>query len=193
MEKNNKYELYDIFFEELRKSNDYIAVVYLNLFGIKSRKDLERELQYTYTVQQGKDEHWGKEGKEAWFTAFHKSIRQADYFYDCYKKAEYKLLSKEEESEFRFLRSQYSMKKLDKHSKTEGKMFTDQYRRYLDLREKQRRETIEVNIGGELDSTLWHMVHVDRDSVLFNALEDSFYFYSKTQKPKKRKATSRAN
>lgn len=166
------YRLAEKFLRELKDGETPLHSVYFHLFCFLSLEDLERNLEYTKSVRLGKDEYFKKEGKNYWFTGFHKSIRQIDFFHNIYKKSEPSELSTKELSEYNYLYFRVIKEGYVKEApKGSGQLFTDEYKRYLELSTKKRERKIEKNVGGHLDSILWHTIHCDKANVLFNILK----------------------
>lgn len=172
------YPLTEIFFNTLR-NNDIkykMAPIYKSLFSILSKESLENQLHYLYDLSEGRDSYFKDDGKENWFYIFHKSIRQCDFFNDCFKKSKFESVTGDEENEFRFL---YDKVKTEGYVKEgENSLFNDEYRRYLELHEKRRRQLKEESINGYLDSILWDMIHADDDNSLKIILEKTFHAYA---------------
>lgn len=123
--------------------------------------------EYLYTLYKGTDDYFKTSSIDCWFAIWHKSIRQSDYFSNCYKSNSIKLVSDDERKEFKFLANKCTAKDF---SKTEGKadnqLFNETYKRYLHLHDIIRRERKEDSINGKLDSMLWNLIYVDKDNEL---------------------------
>jgi hypothetical protein len=81
-------EIKSKFLQELEMFNRTDAAlvgIYSSLFRIKSDKDFEEDIIEIYETWSGMDSHFGEQGKRDWFYIFHKSIRQSDYFSDCFR------------------------------------------------------------------------------------------------------------
>lgn len=140
-----------IFIDCIKKmKNPDIADIYLHLFRMMDEEKLERELEYIFQLSEGKDEFFKKSGKDDWFYIFHKSIRQTDFFQDCYQKKKVELVTDLERKEFKFLWNKVREKGYDKSAepKEKGYSFSNEYRRFLDLNDRIRRETEEESICG---------------------------------------------
>lgn len=163
MEKN-KHLLTEQFLCNLKEHNSDISSVYLSLFQLLDKDILEYQLNYLKELREGNNPYFKENGKENWFYIFHKSIRQADFFSDCYIKRKYSLLTDDEEKKLRFLRNKIREKGYKKRNNDQT--FTDEYRYYLDLSSKKNRESMDVDICGNLDNILWNTIHVDEKNVL---------------------------
>jgi hypothetical protein len=170
MKKNEtKYQLVTRFREQLVawRNDNYIGSIFYQLFSLKTDDELQQELEYLYTLYKGTDDYFKGDSIDCWFAIWHKSIRQCNYFKDCYKKNSIALVTDDERKEFKFLLHKCKDKDF---SKTEGKadnqLFNETYCRYLDLHEKIRREGKEDSIDGKLDSMLWDLIQVDRECEL---------------------------
>lgn len=163
------------FLEILRKNPKDIASIYWHIFSLLPEKQLEDTLVYLYEVSSGKDEFFKERGKEEWFYNWHKSIRQCDFFEGIYKEVESEPLTKEEHKEFKYLFNLYRVDKKNKYApKGSGRMFTEEYRRYLELHTKKTEKKIDHNVSGHIDGMLWSAVHIDTDDVLVESFEDLF-------------------
>ena len=163
--KKNKHLLTEQFLYNLKEHNSDISSVYLSLFQLLDKDILEYQLIYLKELSEGNNPYFKENGKENWFNIFHKSVRQTDFFSDCYIKRKYSLLTDDEEKELKFLRNKVREKGYNK--KNNDQTFTDEFRYYLDLSNKKNRESIDVDISGSLDSILWNTIHVDEKNVLY--------------------------
>lgn len=171
-----KYPLAEHFLKILREEGSVrsdLKAVYYHLFSLLDQEELENTLEYLKTVWNGTDDHFGKEGKECWFTVFHKMIRQTDFFQGIYKKIELKLMTKKELSEFWFLNDKVTKVGYDKTGEP-NELFNSEYRRYLELSEKKRSQKREKSVGGHLDMVLWNLIHADTKDVLYKTFEEFF-------------------
>lgn len=184
MKNKDKTHIINIFKDALRKTNscteekDGIISMYDHLFSMLTDKDLEWQLKYLFDLSEGKDSYFKKDGKKSWFYIFHKSIRQCDFFKGCYQKVKYDLISDAEKKEYLHLfkiTSEGGYKK--EGTGKAGELFNPQYKRYLELWNKKRRETKEESIGGHIDMLLWNLIHVDKDGVLSMAFKRTFTEY----------------
>lgn len=176
--KEQQEKLLFVIFKQLLSSwskKDSLGSVFSQLFSLRKEEELKYDLYYLYTLYKGTDEFFGENSKDCWFSIWHKSIRQTDYFSDCFQRNKLQLLTEEEEKEFKFLLHKCKDKEF---SKTEGKqkdkLFNDTYLRYLDLHEKRRRQFSEDSINGNLDSMLWNLIHVDKENMLYNTFRKAF-------------------
>lgn len=103
----NNVELANVFREELRNgtSKDSIYTIYHHLFSFKTDDDLQKELEYLYTLYKGTDSFFKESSVDEWFAIWHKSIRQTDYFENCYQEVVAKLVTDDERREFKYLGS----------------------------------------------------------------------------------------
>lgn len=154
------------------KESSY-ATIYTHLFEMLSTESLTDTLEWIYDVSRGKDDYFKKDGKENWFFVFHKSIRQADFFEGIWIERKKELRNEDEVREWKFLRDQVWDKKLKKRSEEEGKLFTDEYSRYLDLNRLMQYERKDYGVTGRIDSILWNTIHTD-DNFLHDILELTF-------------------
>jgi len=159
--------------------SEYIGTIFYQLFTLKTDNELQEELEYLYTLYKGTDNYFKSESIDCWFTIWHKSIRQCDYFSDCFKVNSVNLVTDDERKEFRFLANEC---RKEGFSKTEGKkdneLFNETYNRYLDLFELVRRERKEErkedSINGKLDSILWNLIQLDSECKLEKIFIETF-------------------
>jgi len=108
---------------------EHIGVLYAQLFSLKTDDELQQELEYLYTLYKGTDDYFKTDSIDCWFIIWHKSIRQCDYFNDCYKANSIDLVTDDERKEFKFLANKCRAKDF---SKTEGKadnqLFNETYK-----------------------------------------------------------------
>lgn len=183
METKTNTLLAELFMKELRKGTDNFSPIYFSLFSIKELEDLNDTLEYVFELSEGKDSYFKASGKKDWFYIWHKSVRQGDFFNDCYKKVNVPLLDKKESSEYKFLKHKVHQAGYNKRGE-EDELFTPEYKRYLELWTLKRREDKDESINGHLDSMLWNLVHADGD-ILYNAFMRTFTEYKLTNKSKK--------
>jgi len=162
------------------RSHDFgsFASIYLHIFSLISPRELEDYLNYLKKVATGKDSYFKKQGKKQWYLAFHKALRQTDFFNDVFRKVE-DYMTEEEQSEYRFLFDKVTKDGYVKESKIEGQLFNDEYKRYLDLSSKKRSFKTDKNVGGHIDMILWNMIHVDKKNELKEILEQVFTYPKK--------------
>ena len=108
-----KYPLTHRFFKKLSKFTDglskhsTIAFMYKKFFLLSEIDNLEISLEYmSKEYDEHKENGW-------WFTSFHKSLRQSDFFDGYYKKEALLLLTKEQEMKRKEFRSMFLNKKED--------------------------------------------------------------------------------
>lgn len=163
----------ELFLNFLRTSNTEISSIYYSLFSLQESKELDDLLEYYLSLSEGNDDYFKEYGKEEWFAIFHKSIRQTDFFLNCFIRRKKKLLTPDEEKQFKFINHKVNKKDYKKYDEN-GVFFTEEYRFYLDLWERRRRETIEDNISGKLDSILWNTIYLDKDNFLYKTFVRTF-------------------
>lgn len=149
--------------------------VYYHLFTIVSTEILNRELDYLYNLWNGDDEYFGEYGKEQWFTVFHKSIRQTDFFQDCTTEKRMSLLSKDEYSKYKNLKHNLLNETIPKRDKNDE--ITKEYAEYLGLLNKHKREIYEESISGNLDMILYQTINCDNKEYLYNIMTNVFEDY----------------
>lgn len=164
----------EIFLKKLRDNENHIGMVYYQLFSLVNHKELDETIIYLFHLSIGDDEYFKEYGKENWFAIWHKSVRQTNFFSDNFRKIKMPLLTADETKEFKFLSNKCSEKGYIKESIDGKHLFNDEYRRYLDLFGKRRRENADESINGNLDSILWNMVHVDKEDILIKTFEYIF-------------------
>jgi hypothetical protein len=167
-----KYPLAESFLKILTDGKSDVHDIFRILFSILELEELDAVLKRYKKIWSGKDSHFGKIGKTEWYAAFHKEVRQIDFFSLCYRKRHLELLTEKEQSEYTFLINKVTKEGYNK--KGETMLFNDEYRRFLSLSEKKRAENREVSIGGKLDSILWLFIHVDEDDILKTSMEKLF-------------------
>ena len=158
--------------------NEYqndIAGCYYAMFNILLDVELQPTLQYLYeSYQEDKDK---PTEQQYWFYSFHKSIRQGDFYHTCQRTYRASSITPEEKVELNTIAEKFN--KAWKANKDEARKATpgiyhmtwlkdtygEEYTRYRDLKERDNFMQVE-SINGYLDSTLWHLVHVDRKDFL---------------------------
>lgn len=161
-------------------ASESIGSIFAQLFSLKTDEELQEEIEYLYTLYKGTDDYFKSDSIDCWYAIWHKSIRQCDYFKDCYKKNTVKLITDEERKEFKFLSSKCRSKGFSKtEGKDENKLFNETYNRYLHLHEIVRRECEHDSINGNLDSMLWNLIHVDKNCDLMKLFLKVFDFLEK--------------
>jgi hypothetical protein len=172
-----------LFFDSLKRNQSDISNIYQHLFSLMKFEDLEKELKYLFELSEGDDDYFKESGKTDWFGIFHKSIRQTDFFQECYRKIKEPQLTNLEEKEFKFLRHKVREKGYDKTDPTGQFMFNGEYNRFLELNDMKRNEQYDESIGGHLDMILWNTIQVDKNE-LYNVFLRTFSEY-KLQKNEK--------
>lgn len=173
-----KYPLADALLKLLKDKSSNLEdgglySIYLHIFKMLLFEELEDVLSIYKDIYKGKDEFFKKDGKTQWFVAFHKSIRQCDFFRDSYRKGNIDILTSAEKKEFNYLISIVQQSGYNKEGQA-GQLFNDQYRRYLQLHERKRAEKRDVSIGGHLDMILYNTIDFDKTGVLRKALISVF-------------------
>jgi hypothetical protein len=164
--KSKKLSLVEMFRKLLDESTDHYYRIYRTLFDLKTDESLRHELEFYHDESKKDDE---------WFFYFHKGIRQADYFENCTIERTYPLITDKEEKRFREIRRKIIDNKVPYNKRKEDNSgFTDEYSEYLDIYQRRRRQKVNDNIGGNLDSILWNMIHIDEDR-LFKLLKKTFF------------------
>ncbi len=177
LETEVNYSLLSKFKDELTKwcKTDSLGIIFYQLFSLKTNDELQSELEYLYTLYKGTDSYFKKSSIDCWFAIWHKSIRQCDYFDNCYQNNKVELISKEERAEFKFLMSKVREKEFSKtDGKADGKLFNDAYNRYLQLREIVRREEKHDSINGKMDSILYNAICIDSKNMLYETFIKTF-------------------
>jgi hypothetical protein len=172
-----------IFFDSLKRNQSDISNIYQHLFSLIKFEDLEKELKYLFELSEGEDSFFKESAKTDWFGIFHKSIRQTDFFQECYRKIKEPQLTDLEEKEFKFLRNKIKGEGYDKTDPTGKFMFNEEYRRYCDLSLLKQSEQYDKSIGGHLDMILWNTIHVDKNE-LYNTFLRTFSEYKLQQNEK---------
>jgi len=170
--------LQDTFIQELRKSTGKIGNLYAHLFEMQDPEAFDIDMRYTFekwkeTMHLDDDDSQ----RGAWFFTWHKSLRQSDYFNNCFRKSKYSLLTKEEEKWRKDFKWSLVEKKVEKRN--ESGRFTEDYKNYLDLSERARREEVNESINGNLDMMLWNCVQIDNKECLYHSMDDFFFFHKK--------------
>lgn len=145
------------------------ADVYFNLFYMLEKDNLNLILDQAY------GEFIGDETKEWWFTSFHKSIRQTEFFRNIHFDQEEEILTREERNEMYNLRGKLREGHIVKRNE-DGEM-TEEYKRYLNLNATRKRETLPTNVSGNINGILWSFIHLD-GGFLHDVLLDCFEQYS---------------
>lgn len=178
--KNTKVSFYTIFKELLHEfgRSESIGNIYANLFSLRTEEELEEDLAYLYTLYKGTDSYWKKDSVDDWFAIWHKSIRQCDYFHNCFQTNTVELVTADERAKFKFIGHKVRTEGYDKkNGKDPNKLFNDEYNEYLNLHSKIRREDVDDSINGRLDSMLWNLVHVDEENKLMKLFRRTFLTY----------------
>ncbi len=173
-------ELAIIFKENLISlaKKEHIGTIYYQLFSLKTDIELQEELEYLYTLYQGTDDYFKTNSIDCWFEIWHKSIRQTDYFYNCYITNNINLVTDDERKEFKYLLNKCRDKNFSKtEGKEDNKLFNETYNRYLRLHSIMSREKKEVSINGKLDSILWNTINLDNENKLMDLFIKTFKEY----------------
>lgn len=180
-----------LFMSRLEATDSHILGVYHSLFRILTEKMLFEHLHPYYEYwsgdYRGDDAQWYKDN---WFFAFHKSIRQCDYFNDCYFSYDNPDFTEDERKEVKTLWDQYhkivilipeddALDASENVAKWRGawrEQLPVEYDRYQELI-KKRHIKIKEDISGNLDSALWNLIHVDVNNELYGAMKFAFMLY----------------
>jgi hypothetical protein len=165
----NQTPLAEFFLKILYSGSTEFHSIYRSLFKILTLKELDDILSLHRDIWSGKDEYFGADGKEVWFTVFHKAIRQTDFFCDVYRENIVETLTPKELKEYWFLRHKVHEEGYVKEGDAK-ELFNPEYRRYLELFNKYQSRKRPVSLGGHLDSVLWNIIHLDNKEVLHNAM-----------------------
>lgn len=167
-------EIFDKFLRDLAGKSE-IGNIYRHLFALLTADELEIELQRLHLIQSGKDEFWKEAGKEEWFRQWHKTIRQCDYFNNCYQKQNKRILSLEERQTIVDLNKYFyknELSEVDKQKRKDDEK--DKFSEYHRLRRLQEDETRPTNISGIMDSLLYNTIHLDENNELFKVFQRIF-------------------
>lgn len=191
---------YNVFQQEIKEwrggEGGQLVNVYAHLFSLKDASELEDELEYLHKLSKGNDDFFKEAGKEDWFAIWHKSIRQCDYFENCYQRAEGEPLSKAEKAEMTFLHDRFKTKKENKYGdKSKGELFCSDYLRYLDLHTKATERKRDKSLSGMMDSILWNIISLDCDTngVLYKLFKSVFNYVETEEEVKKIVASKKLN
>ncbi len=193
----SKVTIRSILLRSLKKDSSHIGIIYYHMLSILPEDSLEYTLKYYYSLR--------KDNK--WFSGFHKSIRQTDFFGDiCYALYDDPQLSKEETKELEQLNSTFNegferlgnlnrvmLNDLPKQTHPKylqkyGEYFAKYSIMYDELVPKSvrgRRHELrtklsnlkKVSINGKLDSVLWNVISIDHNNILYDHLIDAFEDY----------------
>lgn len=166
------------FLEKLKyeiKRNNNIASSYYRLFALTDIEELETTLEVVkdeYIENTISDGDW-------WFTSFHKTLRQTDFFNGFYKDVEIPLITREENKKIKSFRTKLTIKigdgfKKDDIVRDKGGKFTDEYKEILRLSELKKHQTRKEPISGHLDMLLWELIHLDSKGVLYDIMKTMF-------------------
>lgn len=172
-----------------------VGSIYCHLFDLKTDEDLEVELEKLHTIYNGEDSYYKEHGKTDWFAIWHKSIRQVDYFDNIHSFKCVNKLSPEQEIELKDTQGKMEILKKKvivelKRGCTEEdvKAHEESYKtlyampEYTDLLKKLKslnkiKKTEEdLHLSGVMDSILWNMIHVDKESSLYKILKYTFAY-----------------
>lgn len=172
------------FKEKLKHSNEDIAGCYRQLFDICGDDVINSFMGWLYL------EYQLQKGKEQmWFYQFHKSIRQTDFFEDCYCPIKNSLLTSEEKVEFdkltEWIKEKWAEVSAAEQESNPGVSNTrlyrqyfqtnhsKEYKRYCELRDNNN-NVDKKSICGHLDMVLWNLIHMDKEAVLENIMLRTF-------------------
>jgi hypothetical protein len=180
-----------IFMDKLNEGGQPIHAVYHSLFSILTEQMLFESLlpyyEYWSGFYRGDNAQWYKDN---WFKAFHKSIRQFDYFNGCSFSYDNPEFTEDERIEVKNLWAQYqkivftipednalsTSENVAKWRDAWKEQLPVEYDRYQVLI-KKRHIKINEDISGNLDSVLWNLIHVDINNILMHTMSQSFLIY----------------
>lgn len=179
--KQHSMNLRDAFLKKLRSVDNLspaqadISLVYYHIFSVQDAEVLERDLKFLFNLRRGEDSFFKESGNYQWFAIWHKTIRQGDYFNDCFKRIKLNLMTDEQRSERKFLYVGILDGTVVKESLDANELFTKEYKRYIELGNIERSErAVEKSISGHLDMILWNTVNVDKEGFLINMMGSFF-------------------
>jgi hypothetical protein len=155
--------------------------VFFCLFKILPENELESLLQFVFKQRK----------KSYWFAEFHKSMRQTDFYSNCFSHTSSPTIDKKEECELNLLtknlvRAHKIMEKIEKTQSLTTHEYLDKMKeifphekrfRRSELLKKLRHE-VHNSINGYMDSILYNMIHADTENLLYQVLERTFNEYA---------------
>lgn len=175
MLKKSEYKFADLFFSNLEVSKDCIELcsLYNHLFSIFGKKELDTVLKMLYINYET--------NSESWFFDFHKSLRQCDFFTNCFNHEKETILNTEERKELENLETKVRAGGYVMYE--DGSLiFTEEYRKYIYLKELKKREQKPNSIDGHLDMILWNAIYVDTENILEKIFVATFCDFDKEKK-----------
>jgi len=157
--------------EALKNDSSEISSVYAPLFRILAPNNINQTLEWVYDIYAGIDTNYHKDD---WFFAFHKSIRQTDFFQNCFTEIKTSTLTEDEYVEYGDLKAKISnaWKALTKEQRMETTVYSWAAENLPT--EWKDNQVDRESINGNLDSVLWNLIHVDTKGVLSSVLEKVF-------------------
>lgn len=201
---NKKPTLGSLLLNELKNTSNEFGSIYYYLFAIMGENFLTDSLDYYYKLS--------KENPVNWFAAFHKSIRQTDYFQNCAVTISVPTITEDEKKELEQLSAEYlaTDKALSKfenellealpspddptYNESYKKNYVETYRAKfrehfsqdkIDRRRtliKKLRNTEQKSINGHLDSILWLTIANDLNAFLYLTIDHVFNEYDYLKK-----------
>jgi len=206
MEEKKTYLYAEKFNEQLKNlaEKECIGSVYRQIFSFLTNEELDEEIERVYNVYSGKDEYYKENGVSFWFTIWHKSVRQVDYFYNIHGyrivnnlTEEQKNELKELEDEMKKLKSKViirpnkngenykehesSYKTLSLYDMEEYKVLLKKIQKLIAVKNAKE----DISLGGKMDSILWNMIQVDAKGHLYEAFIRTFNELDLEEKLKK--------
>jgi hypothetical protein len=164
---DNEFPIKEKFLTELKShSGSDIAEIYRHLFTCMESRRLENTLTFL------KDDV----NNEDWFFSFHKSMRQTDFYDDVFVSYTVDCRSNEEKERMGELKKLLPMYPVSNAVKTEDAINMGLENEMNEFRNLNRKSMVEKrrNIGGNLDMTLWNLIHLDKDNFLQKFIQNFF-------------------
>jgi len=155
--------------------------VFLCLFTILPEDRLGVILEYAFKQRK----------KTYWFAEFHKSMRQTDFYENCFSHVSSPTINKKEECELNLLtkdleRAHKIMDKIEKTQSLTIQEYQDKMKDFFPYEKRFRRNELvrklrherHDSINGYMDSILYNMIHADKENLLHQVLERTFNEYT---------------
>lgn len=169
---------YAITFRDLLKDLATITElgnIYKHLFSLMTDADLELLLIDFHDISQGEDSCYGEIGKTEWFAIFHKSLRQTDFFNNCYQKSNKKILVPDERKRMLELKKIFYDKSVSETEREElKKSHKEELNEYFSYVRKLEEENKTESIGGQLNMILSNAIYLDKANHLIRIFENVF-------------------
>jgi len=192
---NPNFKYASLFLDELDmlSKRNSIGSIYGSIFSLIPIEKLEEDIEYWHNVYLGKDECFGENGKDNFFSGWHKSVRQTDYIDGLHAYKTVNQLTHEQTKELSELdvklkdlkrkvvyipKGNWSDEDSKKHSDSYKNLYEmDEYKSIQNKRKslidiKNTKDT--VRIGGVMDSILWNTVHLDNENHLMKTFLRTF-------------------